>query len=214
MPKAQISSLASSHRGGCIGCEEDRHNAGHDHDDYDQTEKGIIGCDDDNDDDDDDDKHKHKPKEELKFSCTKAVCSTISTARWSRKTSFPVQSIHPLIAFELVVVLLHLWWSFYDADADDVDADDDVGDDDDDDDDVDDDHDHDHADVDDDDDVGEVARPHRRVSNHSAVSRHRDCSNIYSNAMHIYTIYYIHTPMHVFFNILQCICSVYTYYKS
>ena len=65
-----------------------------------------------------------------------------------------------------------------------------------------------------DDDVCLVARPHRRVSNHSAVSRHRDCSNIYSNAMHLYTIYYIHTPMHVFFNILQCICSVYTYYKS
>ena len=29
MPRAKISSLASSHRGGYIGCEEDRDNAGH-----------------------------------------------------------------------------------------------------------------------------------------------------------------------------------------
>ena len=57
MPKAQISSLASSHRGGYIGCEEDHDSGGHDYDDHvvvdhddhdvdhdDQTEKWNIGC--------------------------------------------------------------------------------------------------------------------------------------------------------------------------
>ena len=52
MPEAQISSLASSHRGGYIGCEEDRDSGGHDYDDHvvdhdghdDQTEKWNIGC--------------------------------------------------------------------------------------------------------------------------------------------------------------------------
>ena len=41
--------------------------------------------------------------------------------------------------------------------------------------------DNDDVDNDDEDDDGVLAWPHR-VSNHSAVSRHRDCSNIYSNA--------------------------------